>query len=156
MPLQIGSKAPAFTLYDTDKNQRTLAEFLGKKVVLTFFPGAFTGTCTNEMCAFRDSLSNFEGMNARVVAISVDSPFANKAFKEANKLAFPILCDVTHQVSLAYCGLYDSFAKIPGYKAAKRSVFVLDAQGTVKYVWITEEPGVEPNYDEVKKAVSSF
>jgi peroxiredoxin len=156
MALKVGDKAPEFTLFDTEKKQRSLKEFLGKKTLLVFFPGAFTGVCTKEMCAFRDSLSALNGMNAQVVAISIDSPFANKGFAERNSLTFPILSDYTKTVSTKYGGLNNDFSGLPGYSAAKRSVFILDANGTVKYAWISDNPGVEPNYDEVKKAVGSF
>jgi peroxiredoxin len=156
MPLTIGAKAPAFTLVDTEKKPHTLADLLGKKTVIAFFPGAFTGTCTKEMCTFRDSLSDLGKMSAQVVAISTDSPFANKAFAEGNRLGFLVLSDITREVSKTYCGLYDRFAGVEGYVAAKRSVFVLDESGTVRYVWISENPGVEPNYDDVKKALASF
>jgi peroxiredoxin len=156
MPLAVGSKAPAFTLVDTEKKPRSLSEFAGKKTVVAFFPGAFTGTCTKEMCTFRDALSELGRLNAHVVAISIDSPFANKAFADQNKLGFPILSDLTRDVSRNYCGLYDRFAGIEGYIAAKRAVFVLDTSGTVRFAWITENPGVEPNYDDVKKALASF
>ncbi|MBI3579970.1 MAG: redoxin domain-containing protein, partial [Ignavibacteriales bacterium] len=77
MSLKVGDKAPDFTLYDADKKPRSLQEFAGKKTVLAFFPGAFTGVCTKEMCALRDSLSNFNSLNAQVVGVSVDSPFSN-------------------------------------------------------------------------------
>jgi peroxiredoxin len=156
MALSVGAQAPSFTLYDTDKKLRSLSEFLGKKTVLAFFPGAFTGVCTREMCAFRDSLSALNALNAQVVAVSIDSPFANKAFADHNKLAFPILSDFTRDVVKKYCGLQEDFAGLKGYSAAKRSVFVLDGAGTVKYAWITDNPGVEPDYDEVKKALGSF
>jgi glutaredoxin-dependent peroxiredoxin len=156
MALTVGSKAPDFTLFDTQKKARSLSEFLGKKTVLVFYPGAFTGVCTNEVCAFRDSLAALNTMNAQVVGISIDSPFANGAFATKNQITYPLLSDLSHEVSQKYCGLYDAFAGMKGYAASKRSVFVLDAQGTVKYVWISENPGVEPNYDEVKKAVASF
>lgn len=156
MALKVGDKAPDFTMYDLDKKPRTLKEFLGKKLVLVFYPGAFTGVCTNEVCAFRDSIAQFNSMNAQVVAASTDSPFSNKAFVDHNNLNFPVLSDVTKEVSKQYTGLYDGFAGIPGYVTAKRSVFVLDTTGTVKYAWISENPGAEPNYDEVRKAVSSF
>ena len=156
MALKTGDKAPDFTMYDFDKKPRTLKEFLGKKTVFVFFPGAFTGVCTKEMCTFRDSLAALNTMNAQVVAASTDSPFANKAFAEQNKLSFPVLSDITKEVSKQYTGLYDGFAGVPGYTAAKRSVFVLDAAGNVKYASISENPGAEPNYDEVRNAVSSF
>ena len=156
MAIKVGDKAPDFTLFDADRKQRSLKEFLGKKTVLAFFPGAFTGVCTKEMCTLRDSLSALSGMNAQVIAISVDSPFANKAFVDQNKLGFPILSDHNREVSMKYVGVYNDFAGVPGYAAAKRSVFVLDGNGTVKYAWVTENPGAEPDYGQVKNAVGSF
>jgi len=156
MALTIGSKAPDFTLVDTDRKPRSLKEFAGKKVVLAFFPGAFTGVCTKEMCALRDAMASFNTMAAQVVAISIDSPFANKGFADHNKLMFPVLSDYTKEVSKAYCGLYDDFAGLKGYSAAKRAVFVLDAAGVVKYVWIGDSPGNEPPYEEINKALQSF
>jgi glutaredoxin-dependent peroxiredoxin len=86
MAIKVGDKAPAFTLADTEKKPRSLSEFSGKKTVLAFYPGAFTGVCTKEMCTLRDSISSFNTMNAQVVGISVDSPFANKAFATQNNL----------------------------------------------------------------------
>jgi glutaredoxin-dependent peroxiredoxin len=156
MALKIGDKAPEFTMYDVEKKPRTLTEFSGKKLVLVFYPGAFTGVCTKEVCAFRDSLSSLNTFNAQVVAASTDSPFANRVFAEQNKLNFPVLSDVSKEVSKQYAGLYDQFSGIPGFTAAKRSVFVIDPGGTVKYAWISDNPGVEPDYDEVKKVVSSL
>ncbi|HTY01126.1 MAG TPA: redoxin domain-containing protein [Bacteroidota bacterium] len=154
MALQVGQKAHDFTLVDTEKKPHSLKEFLGKKSVIVFYPGAFTGVCTKEVCAFRDAMANFNSMNAQVVGISVDSPFANKVFADQNKVAFPLLSDFTHSVSRQYAGTYPSFAGIDGYEAAKRAVFVLDPQGVVKYAWISENPGVEPPYEEVKAAVA--
>jgi len=156
MALSVGAKAPDFSLYDTDRKVRSLREFLGKKLVLVFYPGAFTGVCTKEMCAFRDSLSAFNDLNAQVVGISVDAPAANKGFSDVNKFTFPLLSDFTREVSRTYSGTYTDFAGIKGYESAKRAVFVLDPAGTVKYVWISEDPGVVPDYDEVKSAVASF
>lgn len=154
MPLTVGQKAPEFTLPDTEKNQRSLSEFKGKKTILVFFPGAFTGVCTKEMCAFRDSMSKLNELNAHVVAISVDSPFSNKAFAAQNNLQFPILSDYTKTVVRQYGGVHEDFSGLKGYVASKRAVFVLDKEGIVRYSWISENPGVEPPYDEVTKAVS--
>ena len=157
MPLKVGDKASDFKLIDTDRKERSLNEFLGKKTLLAFFPGAFTGVCTKEMCTLRDSMANLNSMNAQVVGISVDSPFSNKGFADANKLTFPILSDYSRAVSKQYTGLYEDFAGLKGYTAAKRAVFVLDKNGVVKYSWISEtNPGAEPPYDEVNKALASF
>jgi peroxiredoxin len=156
MALKVGDKAPDFKLYDTERAERSLSEFLSKKTVVAFFPGAFTGVCTKELCAFRDSLTNFNSMNAQVVGVSVDSPFANKAFATANQLTFPLLSDFTRTVAKQYSGVHDDFAGLKGYSAAKRAVFVLDTKGMVKYAWISENPGVEPVYDEISNALKSF
>jgi peroxiredoxin len=156
MPLKVGDKAAPFTLVDTSKQMRALDEFLGKKTVLAFYPAAFTGVCAKEMCTFRDSLSELNTLNANVVAISVDPPFSNRAFAQQNKLNFPVLSDFTRYVSAQYTGLVQDLGGIAGYAAAKRSVFVLDPEGIVKYAWISENAAVEPNYDEVKQALASF
>jgi len=156
MAVQVGEKAPNFTLVDGDRKPRSLGEFLGKKTVLAFFPGAFTGVCTKEMCTFRDSISRFNEMNAQVVGICVDAPFSNKAFATQNQLQFPILSDYTRSTVKAYGIVLDDFAGLKGYAAAKRSVFVLDKGGVVRYAWVTDNPGIEPNYDEVSKALSSI
>lgn len=156
MALKTGDKAPAFTLVDTDRKQRSLAEFLGKKTVLLFFPGAFTGVCTRELCSWRDSAAALNGLDANIVAISVDAPAANRGFSEVNKFGFPVLSDYTREVSRSYGGLYDSFGGLKGYSAAKRAVYVLDKTGMVRYAWVSEDAGVEPNYDEVKQVLTTF
>jgi peroxiredoxin len=154
MALTKGDKAPDFILMDTDRKPRTLSEFLGKKTVLAFFPGAFTGVCTKEMCALRDSMTTLSTLNARVVAISVDSPFANKGFADYNKLMFPVLSDYTRETSKKYCGLYEDFAGLKGYNSAKRAVYILDPQGTVQWLWIGETAALEPPYEEIQKALA--
>ena len=156
MALKKGDRAPDFSLYDTDKKIRTLGEFLGKKTVLAFYPGAFTGVCTKEMCTFRDSLASLGSLSAQVVGISIDSPFANKSFAEQNRLSFPLLSDFSRDISKKYCGLYEDFAGLKSYTAAKRSVFVLDSKGIVQYAWISDSPGVEPPYEEVTRALSAL
>lgn len=156
MAIKVGDKAPAFTLTDTERKPRSLGEFAGKKTILAFFPGAFTGVCTKEMCTFRDSMSKFNTMNAQVVGISVDGPFANKVFATQNNLQFPLLSDYNREVVKLYGITLDNFSGLQGYTAAKRSIFVLDKDGTVRYNWITDNPGVEPNYDEISKAISAL
>ena len=147
MSVQIGAKLPDVQLPDQDRKMRSLNEFQGKKVVLAFFPGAFTGPCTKEMCTFRDSLGSLPG---NVVAVSVNDPFTNKAFADANKLNFPILSDYTRDTIKKLNIFHTDFAGLKGYTVAKRSVFILDEKGTVRYKWVTEDPLKEPNYEEIK------
>jgi len=153
MAINIGTKAPEFTLFDADKKPRSLSEFRGKNVVLAFFPGAFTGVCTKELCTFRDAMSNFNNLNAQVVGISVDSPFANKAFAVQNNLQFPLLSDYSREVCKQYGGVYEDFAGLKGYSASKRAVFIVDVNGNMKYTWISENPGVEPDYNAISQAL---
>jgi peroxiredoxin len=154
MSVEIGQKPPNFQLPDQDRKQQALKDFIGKKTVIAFFPGAFTSVCTREMCAFRDSMQALNRLNAQVVAISVNDPFTNKAFAEANKLQFPILSDYGRETVRKFNVFHEDFAGLKGYTAAKRSVFVLDDKGVVRYRWISEDPGKEPNYDEVKDALA--
>ena len=156
MAVKVGDKAADFTLVDTDRKPRTLKEFRGKNMVLAFFPGAFTGVCTKEMCTIRDSMSRFNELDAQVLGISVDSPFANKAFATQNNLQFPLLSDYSRTVLKAYGIVHQGFGGLEGYSAAKRSVFVIDKSGVVRYAWISDNPGVEPNYDEVTTALASL
>jgi glutaredoxin-dependent peroxiredoxin len=153
MAIKIGSKAPEFSLFDADKKSRSLTEFRGKNVVLAFFPGAFTGVCTKEMCAFRDAMANFNNLNAQVVGISVDAPFANKAFASQNSLQFPLLSDYLREVSKQYGGVHEDFAGMKGYSASKRAVYIVDAKGDVKYMWVSDNPGIEPDYDAISQAL---
>lgn len=156
MPLKVGDKAMEFSLVDTTRKTRSLSEFLGKKTIIAFYPAAFTGICNKEMCTFRDSLTSLTEMQAQVVAISVDPPFSNRAFAEQNKLNFPVLSDFTRHVSSQFAGLYLDLGGVPGYTAAKRSIFILDKDGVIRYAWISDNPGAEPNYDEVKSALGLF
>jgi len=154
--IKVGDKALDFTLPDTDKKTRNLKEFLGKKVVLAFFVGAFTSTCTKEMCEFRDSMSRLIDLNAQVIGISVNDPFSNKAFAEKNRLSFPILSDYKREVIRIYGLELPNFAGLDGYTVAKRSIFVLDQQGIVRYVWVSDNPAVEPNYQEIENVLQQI
>ena len=149
--VDVGEKAPEFILYDFDKNERRLSEFLSKgKTILAFYPGAFTGVCTKELCTFRDSLSVLEKLGANIVGISVDSPFANKAFAEKNSINFPLLCDFKREVIRKYGVVWDGLGGFKGYQTANRAVFILDGNGKILYKWVADNPGIEPNYDEIK------
>jgi peroxiredoxin len=146
---EVEDKAPDFELLDVEGNKRMLSEFSGSKLVIAFYPGAFTSVCTQEMCALRDSLARFNEMNAEVVGISVNNPFSNKAFSDQNQLNFPLLSDYTRRAVTDYDVALEDFAGMNGYTAAKRSVFIVDGEGTIRYKWVSEDPGVEPNYDDI-------
>jgi peroxiredoxin len=156
MAVEVGQSAPDFTLYDTDRKQRSLSEFKGKNVVLAFFPGAFTGVCTAEMCALRDRIDQFNSMDAQVVGITVDPPFAQKAWSEQNHINYPFLSDFNRQVVNQYGVAFQNLAGMEGYVAANRAVLVLDKDGVVRYKWVAPSPGTEPDYDEVREAVSKL
>jgi peroxiredoxin len=153
---QVGEKAPDFSLPDIDLKLRSLRDFDGQKVVLAFFVGAFTSVCTKEMCAFRDSMARLIDLKAQVVGISVNDPFSNKGFAEKNRLSFPILSDVNREVVKLFNLELPDFAGIKGYSVAKRSIFVLDRKGIVRYAWITENPAVEPDYGKIEKVLAEI
>jgi len=156
MPVKVGEKAPDFKLPDTDKAMRGPADYQGKNLVLAFFPAAYSGVCDKEMCAIRDSLSELNRANADVLAVSVDGFPANKKFKAEYNLNFPVLSDHQRQVIKAYGIEWPNFGGVQGYTVATRSVFVLDKAGVVRYAWVTDAQGKEPNYDEVKKATAAL
>ncbi len=151
-----GSKAIDFSLLDTDRKQRGLKEFMKDKLVLAFYPGAFTSVCTREMCALRDSLARFNEMSADVLGVSVSDPFANKAFAEKNGLTFPLLSDYERKVVRAWGIALEDFAGMKGYTAAKRSVFILDKTGTIRYRWVSDDPGKEPDYGQIEKKLKEI
>jgi peroxiredoxin len=156
MAVEVGQSAPDFTLYDTDRKQRSLSEFKGKNVVLAFFPGAFTGVCTTEACALRDRSDQFNSMNAQVVGISVDGFASQKAWSDQNHLQFPLLSDFNRQVVNQYGVAFQNLGGVEGYVVANRAVLVLDKEGVVRYKWVAPNAGTEPNYDEVREAVSKL
>jgi peroxiredoxin len=146
--IEIGKNAPNFTLVDADLKKVSLTDFKNK-VVIAFYPGAFTGVCTKEMCTFRDSLTKLNQFRAQVIGISVNDPFCNKAFSDTNGLNFPILSDYEREVVKIYGVAAKDFAGLKGYTAAKRSIFIIDSQSIVRYKWITDDPAIEPNYGEI-------
>jgi len=151
-----GSKVLDFSLLDADRKQRTLSEFIKGSLVLAFYPGAFTSVCTKEMCALRDSLVKFNVLNAQVVGVSVSDPFSNKAFAERNGLTFPLLSDYERRVVRAWGIALDDFAGMKGYTAAKRSVFIIDKTGTIRYRWVSDNPAKEPDYAEIEKRLKEI
>jgi peroxiredoxin len=155
--IKVGDVAPDFVLPDTDLKPRKLSDFYAKgKVVLVFYVGAFTSVCTKEMCTFRDSLSKLSSLKAQVIGASVNDPFSNRGFAETNMLRFPLLSDYGREVIRKYGIESPDFAGLKGYTVAKRSVFVIDRTGVVRYVWVSDDPRVEPPYVEIEKALDNI
>jgi peroxiredoxin len=155
--LRTGQKVPEFSLPDTEGAVRSLGEFTKKgAVVLAFFPFAFSGVCDKEMCTFRDGFAGLASTGTQVVGVSVDSTFTLKAFAQTYNLQFPLLSDFGKKVTKLYGVLQDKWVAM-GYRGvAKRSVFVIDQKGALRYKWVTDNPGNEPPYDEVMKAVAKL
>ncbi len=153
--LKIGDQAPAFTLVSDEKKEVSLNDYQGKNLVLLFFPMAFTSVCTDELCAMRDGIADYNAMNADILAISVDSPFTLSKFKEDQRLNFPLLSDFNKEVSTAYDSLYENF--VFGLKGvSKRSAFVIDKAGKIQYAEVLENAGEIPNFVAVKETLTSL
>ena len=150
MSLNVGDIAPSFELADTELKMRNLDEFKGKKIVLSFIVAASSPVCEAELCTFRDSYEEMNGLSAHVVAISNDGPFANKAFAEKNNFNFPLLADYTSKTIRDYDILMPDLLHIKDYNAAKRSIFIINEDGKIGYKWVSEDPLKEPNYEEIK------
>ncbi len=156
MPLKVGDKAPDFELTtkaaDGPKLLR-LSSNTGKNTLLLFFPMAFTGVCTKEMCEVSAGLSQYSTLNADVWGISGDNPFAQAAWAEKEKITVPLLSDYEHKVARAYGVAYDAFLpakNLPMGGVAKRSAFVIDKAGIIRYAEVKESPGDLPNFDAIK------
>ncbi len=154
MSLKVGDKAPDFKLFSNELKEVSLSDYQGKKLVVHFFPMAFTGVCTTQLCTMRDSFGYYEGMNAAVVAISVDSPFTLAKFKEEQFYQFPLLSDFNKETSQAYAAFYDEFVfNLKG--VSKRAAFVINEEGVLTYAEVLENAGDLPNFDLIKEAVTS-
>lgn len=153
MALQVGDKAPDFKLFSSDLKEVSLSDYDGKKLVVHFFPMAFTGVCTTQLCTMRDSFGFYEGMNAGVVGISVDSPFTLAKFKEEQSYQFPLLSDFNKETSAAYGALYEEFVfNLKG--VSKRAAFVIE-DGKIIYAEVLENAGDLPDFDAIRKAVEA-
>ena len=153
---KIGDTAPGFPLKNTVKNDVSLAEYNGQTVILAFYPGAFTGVCDKEMCAFQDNIAKLNDSNAVVLGISVDSPWANAEFARKYNLEFELLSDLNRDVVESYDAAFVGLGGIDGYVCANRVVIVIDKNGVVQHRWVAENPGVEPNYDAVVALAASL
>jgi glutaredoxin-dependent peroxiredoxin len=149
MSVQVGQKAPEFSLKTSKMQDFKLSDLQGKKnVVLLFVPLAFTGGWTKEFCSVRDNINTLQNDNTQVVGISVDSPFALDAWAAKEGYNFPLLSDFNKEVSTAYGSLYENLLGFRGI--AKRSAFVIDKNGTVQYAWISEDAGKLPELDPIR------
>tara|TARA_B100001123_G_scaffold362690_1_gene420008 strand:+ start:612 stop:1073 length:462 start_codon:yes stop_codon:yes gene_type:complete len=146
--VSVGENAPDFTLMAAqDRSMVTLSE-VGKRTILAFYPAAFTGVCSTELCTFTDSMSKLNDADAAIFGISADNVFANKEFAESKGIGFPLLCDVQRAAIDSY-GLAISDFGAPGYTASQRAIFIVETDGSISYSWVAENPGMEPNYDEI-------
>ncbi|MCL2359727.1 MAG: peroxiredoxin [Nitrososphaerota archaeon] len=145
MVIKMGDRAPDFMLLDENMKPRSLQEFLGHKVVLAFFVGAFTATCTKEACTFRDSMARYTNLEAQIIGIRVNSPTSNKDFATKNRLPYPILSDPDLTASKRY-----------GLEPPRHSIFILDKEGLIRYIWIAPNPAIEPDYKEIQVALTKI
>jgi len=154
--LNINDRAPEFTLKNTNKDDVSLSDFSNKTVILAFYPGAYTGVCDNEMCSLQESLQTFNDLNTSVLGISVDSPWANGAFSKQYNLEFDLLSDSDRNVIKSYDVLFTGLGGIEGYTCANRAVYIIK-DGIIKYAWKAEpNPGVEPDYEEIKNSLENM
>ena len=150
MKIQPGQLAPDFSLYDSNKNKVTLSETREQNVLLLFFPAAFTGTCTKELCSVRDDITWYNNVNAKVFGISVDTIYSLAKYKEEQKLNFPLLSDFNKEVSASYGCIYETFSY--GMKGvSKRSAFIIDKNGSVRYAEVLEKATDLPNFAAVRQ-----
>lgn len=155
MALAVGTKAPDFKLFNTDKKEVSLSDFAGKNLIIQFFPAAFTGVCTAQMCSSRDDLSFYSNLNASVVGVSVDTPFTLGVFKEKNGINFDLLSDFNKKLINDYDMYQEAFA-LGMIGVAKRGVALIDKDGVVQYTETTENPGVQVNFDALKAALDKL
>ena len=155
MLLKVGDKAPSFTLKASDKSDVSLADYNGKNLLVLFFPLAFTGVCTTELCTIRDEKSEYESLDTNIVAISIDTIFSLAKFKSEEGYNFPLLSDFNKDVCRAYGTLYEEF--VLGMKeVSKRSAFVIDKESNIQYAEILENAGELPNFEEIKKTLATL
>ncbi len=155
MKIETGKPAPAFSLFDTDKKKVSLSDFKGKNILLLFFPQAFTGTCTQELCTIRDDISRYNNANAQVIGLSVDSVFTLKKYKEEQQYHFPLLSDFNKEVSGLYECLYsDWILEMKG--VSKRSAFIIDRNGIVQYAEVLESAGDLPDFNAINQILAAL
>ena len=155
MKIKPGQQAPSFSLYDSDKKKITLSDLKECHVLLLFFPAAFTGTCTKELCSVRDNISVYNNASAKVFGISVDMVYSLSKYKEEQQLNFSLLSDFNKEVSAAYGCLYDTFSyEMKG--VSKRAAFIIDKIGIVRYAEVLEKATDLPNFEGIQKTLQSL
>jgi peroxiredoxin len=152
----LGKSAPSITLFDTDKKAVSLSDFKGQNVVVLFFPLAFTGVCTTELCSIRDNIGTYNNANAQVLGISVDSIFTLGKFKEEQKLNFPLLSDFNKNASKSFDVLYEVFPAFEMQGVSKRSAFVIDKEGVVQYEEVCATPGDLPDFAAIQNVLNTL
>ena len=155
MIIEIGQSAPDFSLYDNEKNKVTLSDLKGHNVLLLFFPQAFTSVCTKELCGIRDNIAAYNNTNAKVFGISVDSVFTLNKFREEQQYNFPLLSDFNKEVSNLYGTIYhDWILDMKG--VSKRSAFLIDKEGVVRYAEVLENAGEVPDFNKIQELLTSL
>ncbi len=150
-----GQAAPDFTLFNSEKEAVSLASYKGKNLLILFFPQAFTGVCTTELCSIRDNMNMYTSLNTEVVGISVDSIFTLAKFKAEQNYNFPLLSDFNKEISQAYGAFYDEF--VFGMKGvSRRAAFLVDGNGTIQYAEVLESAGDLPNFEAIKATIEAL
>ena len=134
---------------NTSKEEVSLSDYQGETVILAFYPGAFTGVCDKEMCSLQDNLSELNAVGAKVIGISVDSPWANGEFARKYEIEFELLSDLDREVIDSYDTKFVGLGGLEGYVSANRAIVIVEPKGFVKYRWVAENPGVEPDYQQI-------
>ncbi|MEQ1554806.1 MAG: peroxiredoxin [Ferruginibacter sp.] len=157
MTISVLQQAPEFTLFNSEMKEVKLSDFKGEKnVLLLFFPLAFTGVCTKELCGVRDDIAKYNDANAQVLGISVDTTFSLAKFKEEQGYNFPLLSDFNKEISTAYGCIYDTFTGMGMKGVSKRSAFVIDKAGIVQYAEVLESAGDVPNFEAINTVLASI
>jgi peroxiredoxin len=156
MALTIGDKAPSFKLFSSDKKEVALEDFKGKNLIIHFFPLAFTGVCTAQLCTVRDGISLYKNDNADVVAISIDTLFSLAKFKEEQNLQFDVLSDFNREAIKAYGVVHEVFPAFGMKEVAKRAAFLVDKEGIIRYSQVLESPGDMPDFAALNAALANL
>jgi glutaredoxin-dependent peroxiredoxin len=157
MAISVSQQAPDFSLFDSEMKVVKLSDFKNEKnLLLLFFPMAFTGTCTKELCGVRDDIARYSNSNAQVLGISVDSVFTLAKFKEDQGYNFPLLSDFNKEVSAAYDSMYEYFTDMNMKGVSKRSAFIIDKAGIVQYAEVLESAGDVPNFESINEKLESL